>query len=910
MPNGLRTDSLLKYLEKPANATWEFVFVDGVTRPDLKNGDKLKVTSANGAVKEYFLQVQPYSPSHNGYLASITWPDIPAFYRGIFGWKGDTVPGFNATTYSYRLQVPLDVDGIPALIAKPQNLNAKVDVKRAASLAGTAEDRTVSFIVTAEDDSVTNTYNVELVKEKDPSKIQPFHAEPFLSELVFWEQWANGFGEIVNPGNQPLDLSDYMITMHWTTDPAAVVTWSAGADEWLNRYDKYVPGYKWVGETQWAVTPAILEQDLSVNPIVQPGEVFTFGAIWDDAFAFPGWLPDFKWTVPEKLDVQFYNRDRIATYRNPWGEAVSENGNPIRKWMNSSWYMFKILNDSIKLGLKPANNPNDFELIEYFGMTDVSNWVIGGVPGDMISNYVRKPHVWKARTEKGQAGSFGTNLEDTEWTWTNRKYWQARNVGWPHEILNIGNDLGQHFMYEPTHYKSTVTSMVYKVSEGYSMNEEIRGIVTGSTVGTFLAGVSKADEGQTLTVKSGNSNLAMDAVLSHGDVLVVVSADGENTSQYTIEVTEAGLSSNAILTSTQYDIDIVSEPKSASQEDENAGAGIISGFEYGTQLRTVMQNVTVPPGATMSVIDGSGAYVSTRKLNFDTAYVNVTVNSDTYFDVLAENGVTRIVYQLLPTSSDDDAFILSDVYTVIQSDNLVNFVPRGTTVQTFLSNITPSFNATVKVVDKMGHERTEGTLRDDDKVVVTSPNGLVTRAYHLAMLRTTYILAPTYLAYVLSDVYHVDQVGYEIAGATTTTQVSDFYSNIRPVLGATAVVVDADGNEKTSGDLVRGDKVKVTSADGKIEVMYVLNLSVVSVKLPGTAQIEIYPNPTTGKLNVNGLEAGSRIQVYNANGAVIRDMKVQSSLEVVSIDDQPAGMYLIVISNKNQLLGRYKAIKK
>jgi hypothetical protein len=909
LPNALRTDSLMKYLEKPANATWEFVFVDGVTRPDLKDGDKLKVTSANGAVKEYYLQVQPYGPNHDGTLASITWPDIPNFYRGIFGWMGDTIPSFNPTTFNYRVQVPLDVDGIPALIAKPQNINATLDVKRATSLSGTTADRTVSFIVTAEDDSVTNTYNVELIKEKDPSNVQPFFAEPFLSELIFWEQWSNGFGELVNPGNQPLDLSNYMIAMQWNADPSSVIQSRMGENDWLDRYDKYVPGYKWVNQAQWAVTPGILEQDLSVNPIVQPGDVFTFGGIWTDAFAFPGWLPNFEWTVPKQLDVQFNNYDGIAKYRNPWGENISGNGSPIRKWMNSNWYMFKILNDSIKLGLKPANDPKDFELIEYFGMSDVSNWIIGGVQANMISNYSRKPHVWKGRTEAGAAGSFGTNLEDTEWTWTNRPYWQARNVGWPMEILNIGNDFGQHFMDEPTHYKSTVTAVVYKVSDGYSMNEEIRGLTTGTTVSTFIANLNKANENQVLTVKSGDSELGSDDIINMNDVLVVLSADSTNTSQYRLDVTEEGLSSNAVLTSTLYDIEIVSQPKSAAEESD-AGSGIISGFDYGTQLQTILNNITVPMGANLDVIDSKGAYVSLKKLNFDTAYVNVTVNPDTYFEVTAENGVTKIIYQLQPNASDNDAFILSDVYNVSQSQNLVEFVPRGTNVNTFMSNIIPSLGASVKLVDKMGLERTEGTLYQDDKVVVVSPNGLVTKVYHLSMLRTQYILSTTYLAYVLSNEYAVDQVDYIIEGATTTTSINDFYARITPSMGATAVVVDANGNAKTTGTLVNGDMLKVTSADGHIEVMYELKVVAVSSNLTSGTQIEIYPNPTTGRLNVRGVEAGNRIQIYNSNGAVIRDMKVRSNVEVLSIDDQPAGMYLIVISNDNTLLGRYKAVKK
>ena len=135
---------------------------------------------------------------------------------------------FNSTTYNYRVQVPFDVDGIPALVAKPQSLNAKVEVTRATSLSGTVDQRTVKFKVTAEDDSVTNTYNVELVKEKDISKIQPYYAEPFLSEFVFWDQWSNSFAEIMNPGNQPLDLSNYMFAMDWITNPADMITSGAG----------------------------------------------------------------------------------------------------------------------------------------------------------------------------------------------------------------------------------------------------------------------------------------------------------------------------------------------------------------------------------------------------------------------------------------------------------------------------------------------------------------------------------------------------------------------------------------------------------------------------------------------------------------------------------------------------------
>jgi hypothetical protein len=159
-------------------------------------------------------------------------------------------------------------------------------------------------------------------------------------------------------------------------------------------------------------------------------------------------------------------------------------------------------------------------------------------------------------------------------------------------------------------------------------------------------------------------------------------------------------------------------------------------------LRTILNNITIPYGAELSIINSRGAYIPLKLLNFDTTYVSVTVNPDTYFDVIAEDAVTRIVYHLQPRTSRNDAFILSDIYEVSQSQNLINFIPRGTNVQTFLSNITPSLGASVKLVDKMGLERTEGTIYEDDKVIVTSFNGLITRFITLSMLRTQYILKP------------------------------------------------------------------------------------------------------------------------------------------------------------------------
>jgi hypothetical protein len=77
-----------------------------------------------------------------------------------------------------------------------------------------------------------------------------------------------------------------------------------------------------------------------------------------------------------------------------------------------------------------------------------------------------------------------------------------------------------------------------------------------------------------------------------------------------------------------------------------------------------------------------------------------------------------------------------------------------------------------------------------------------------------------------------------------------------------------------------------------------------------TNNIELYPNPTSSEINVSGVKAGQRIQVYNSVGAAIRSINVQESIERISLSNQPAGMYLIVVSDKNKSVRKFKALKK
>ncbi len=910
----LRTDSLLKRLEKPVNATWEFVWVDGQARPDLKHGDILRVTSANGKVKDYFLQVQPYNPSTNADLASITWPDIPDYYRGFFGWKGDTIPNFGGGVIQYRVEVPIELDQVPALTAKTANVNARVNVVRAKSLTGTKADRTITFEVTAEDDTIHKSYYVELFREKLPDQIEPLVADPFISEFI--NSYPNGctYVELFNPGNQSIDLRNYMISVGLHENAYYPIS---STQTWARRYTNYIPGLKHVDQDTWAITPKIMMPDPNVNPIIPGGGTFVMAVIQFGNTKYKGIESYFP-----KWDVQFAP-GMAEGINNPWNEHLTFVGSqgvpfPSNGNRRNFFALYKVLNDSIKLGQKAIGDVRDFQVIDIWGMPNSGYWVVGDYTlrtNETNNVFIRKPQISKGNPE--WAGSFGTNDETSEWIRI-QPTTEYSHISTPARYGAGTSNLNQHYMLALTYYKSTVNSSMYKVSEGFGPGQLIQGLKSGVTVSEFLAQINKEDENQSLKVISAadGSVLAMDAVLSMNDRLEVVSADGKNSTVYRLDVTAAGLSNNAYLSSTRWKVEVTAEPKASGNiSAESGGIGEISGFDYGTTLKTIVDNVNVPAGATLTVVDGNGSYVPYTTLNFNASYVSVTVNPDIYFDVLAEDNLTRMVYQLQPSTSESDAFILSDVYEVSQMDNLIHFVPRNTNFDTFLANIIPSLGASLKLIDKMGYERKQGTIREDDKVVVTSANGQVIRVYFISFLPTSTILFTTYLAYVLSDAYLINQVDYTISAGlaplTSETLVDEFMGYIIPSIGAAVDVYDKNGQLKTTGDLNDGDVLKVISADGKIVTTYTLALDLTAtgrVKMEG--RIAIFPNPAIDKLQVQGVEAGRRIQIFSAAGVLIREIEARSSLESISLEQVPPGLFLIVISNDQQVLAQFKAIRK
>ena len=880
VPYATRVDSLLKYLDKPEKANWAMVWVDGMERADLLDGDKLKVTAEDGSDKEYYVKVQKYRADRNAYLSAITWPDIPEDYKGIFGWVGDTIPEYVRSKYDYKVTVPWDVDGIPALVAKNEDDNARHVVKRATNLAGGVEDRTVTFTSTAENDTSILTYNVLLEKEKDLDNVQPWVGEPFISQFTWKTEYSHTLVEIVNPGTEVLDLSDYMFFCGYENDPPNAI---AGWEDWADRYVKYIPGYKWQDEADWTVQRHIAVQDLNVKTNIWPGDVFVMAEY--NVSTQGTYVPYEEYTYRDQIDIEFRN--------NPWGEEYT-GGTPVYQWKGMNFIMWKIKNDSVKQGLKPATDPADFELIEVFGMGDGTDFAPLGTPSGQVSSYTRKPNIYKANAEF--QGSFGADADSSEWLFTDEDVLNTKGYGWPDRRILVPEGTGSHFMNEVTVYRSTVASLAYKVTPGFTMEEEIRGVVTATTVEDLAGNLIPADTGQrmkVIAVADGAELDLADAVMN-GDTLVVTSADSSNVSKYILEVTDDGLSDDAVLTSTDYTVDATGTPPS------------VSGFDYGTTLKAVADGMMVPAGATMTVVDAMDAYVPFQRLNFDTVYMDVLVSDQIFFDVVAEDGVTAIKYQLMPNSDPTDAFVTSDVYGVDQISLLISLVPTGINVDAFMAKLVPAPGATLQLFDKLGLERNDGIVSMDDRLQVTSANGEVVISYYLSVLNEE----PNYLAYVLSDVYLVDQDALTITGVMGSESVTVFSGNVTPAEGATMEVQNTGGAAKGDADMMEeADMLQVTASNGVTVTTYVITLDVTGFENLSEDGVNIYPNPSTGLVNISGAEAGSRIRVYNSVGVNVSDIIVYSGIETISLEDQPAGMFFITISNSDEITGHYKVIK-
>ena len=75
----------------------------------------------------------------------------------------------------------------------------------------------------------------------------------------------------------------------------------------------------------------------------------------------------------------------------------------------------------------------------------------------------------------------------------------------------------------------------------------------------------------------------------------------------------------------------------------------------------------------------------------------------------------------------------------------------------------------------------------------------------------------------------------------------------------------------------------------------------------------VYPNPTRGlvKLFVTfSVNRNLRFQLYDLNGVILQDMKVDSDVTEISLEKQPSSVYFMKVISNNQEIKVFKIIKK
>lgn len=894
VPFAERVDSLLTYLVKPENASWEIAWVDGQERVDLKDGDKLIVTAADGQTKkDYYIAVDEYEPSENAYLSAITWPDmVSKLGFELFHFKGDTIPNFSSTATSYHVTLPLGTEEVPVLMALPQNANARIVTKPAISLRGSQEDRTTVFEIIAEDDSSIMNYKVTFAVDR--IEVQPFIADPFISQFTARYYHRSNYFEFFNPGTELISMDNYMFVRGAPGEGPidAYTNRISGPDAYLNRLWHYVPGYRYPDEAAFNADPMKLVPDPTVDVILEPGDTWVAGT-----HGTAGNLPDPRGRghlETDPLRIHF-----TPTMENQWGETFAWDN--VWCWptrYHHKLYVFKVVNDSILDGDKAIGDPNDVVLIDSWWDADQSGsaWDVAGRADDVAVEhgwgFWRKPEIYKGNVD---GTSFGTHPDTSEWI---TQYWRDHGGEYYDNMGSVIVGLGNHSIEPVTAYISIVNSNTLKVSGGYKgTDESISGDLTGMTVENLFGHLIKFDEGQTLEVKGK----AVSDVVVENDTLVVTSADGVNVTKYALK--NRALSSNAVLTTNSDYIEI----------NVDGDQGSISNVQFGMKLIHLMDSLFVPQGAKLYVVDQMGNLVPMKKLSLhDTIYVDTRVSHDISLKVIAEDFDTQITYAIETDTDASDAYITSSLYKVNQEKMTVSDMPPAQTVPTFMSNIQPVKGATVHVKDKAGFVREVGYIHLDDVVEVISEDQSVTNIYNFIFPGS--INKAPLVSVVWADT--TIRVGQAI---DLKADVRDDGLPEESDLTVTWTVVNGDAmgmdilDQGSDWARVRfsaeGEfEVEVMVSDGELEATDKFNITVekgTDVTSYNVPAISIYPNPAVDNLNIDLYNINNaKITVFNVLGKqVFTSTEVSESMNI-NLRGLEEGLYFITVEGQGYSITR------
>ncbi|MCK4919521.1 MAG: T9SS type A sorting domain-containing protein, partial [Bacteroidales bacterium] len=219
------------------------------------------------------------------------------------------------------------------------------------------------------------------------------------------------------------------------------------------------------------------------------------------------------------------------------------------------------------------------------------------------------------------------------------------------------------------------------------------------------------------------------------------------------------------------------------------------------------------------------------KTSTDGAILELTApvsQGDTLVVVSADgNNITKYVLDVTPLDNNVN-LALSDGATLTIEATAVSGFEQGTTLEDVLGGVkTESDLSIINIIDGTGALIPLKVMDVDGAYhPVLATSDMYFEVVALSGARKQYQLTPNTNvgdAFVLSSVYAVDNEYHIITGIPGGTAVSSFMNNIIPAEGAVVTIIDKADYDRTLGNLVFDDLLKVVSSDGSITVTYMLN---------------------------------------------------------------------------------------
>ncbi len=343
---------------------------------------------------------------------------------------------------------------------------------------------------------------------------------------------------------------------------------------------------------------------------------------------------------------------------------------------------------------------------------------------------------------------------------------------------------------------------------------------------------------------------------------------------------------------------------------------------YGTDLSSLVAEFTLSEGATAKVADveqvsgttaNNWAEATTGYISYSvTAEDNSTIKGWKVYVTTEPNTENDILTYTIPEQLSSDIDTENRKITVV--------MPAGHSLNNLVPEFTLSDEATAKVagvLQESGVTSQNWSIVDFIEYVVSAGNGdaqtwkvYVENAPNSAAEIEEFELVPGVQVGTTEINSEEAKILVKVTDEANLTDLIIF--KLRASEGAT---VTYQGNEvvpqSTSIDLSESVILVVTAEDGTVKEWEVIRMG--SVPLISSSTFSVYPNPTTGVLNIRSdIDKAEwlSIEVINTSGQIVKHIAQKDIDNAIDLSEQANGLYLIKVNTtKGNVVKKINLIK-